>query len=558
MPMVIDDDLHAMSDDVCNAETRAVLGKLLKSSLAELTEEARADGHACAVGTQSELLLASLQNGTKFPLLVDDPVPASTAYPLACKPLPASVWQSESLAQYRSQCERAQRESHDAFVAAYTEVLSELGIIISEALVVQQQLRGPLCAANHQALLDQAMLKCESLSSSARPGDPPCVGRRSRPARAGLVLETVPVKDEFEHADYDVPEIAVPSHTTNVAETTIADILAEQAAKRNRKDLEEWERARRLASWTGLSCTVDENEAAVTSRIRQKADEIGISTAITPEDAQDIFAAIGRGIELPWMTFHRNPYCWHELLNYLGIDPLARGFLYGLANINAVGWQEAGFILLKCVDEETIAESAWLDNLTYHQVTSSHQGLRTPSKRVMSYAKNAMAHHSLTAQHPMWQLLHASIAGNELVRTAWNQETRSPQSPMNQPQYLADPGIIYRSLAGRMGLVEWPPCRQIPGAGWEPFKGGPRHYAMDLLKRLPSQHWAAHEDSHSGKAKGKGASRPSTEHDPGGWGSHASGSSGSASHWGSQGGHPEGSWNQWPSWASGWDSRHGK
>ena len=180
-------------------------------------------------------------------------------------------------------------------------------------------------------------------------------------------------------------------------------------------------------------------------------------------------------------------------------------FLYGLANINAIGWQEAVFVLLKCVDERTIETGAWNSNVKYHQTESKEKGLRTSSKRVMAYAKIAMACHCLTSEHPKWNWDWGGPlwGGKPSVRTPWNQNTAGRAPPMNQPQYLADPGIIYRSLAGGKGILRWPPSKDVPGAAWEPFKGGPRQYALDLLGRLTTVAWYEYDDG-KGKGKGKG------------------------------------------------------
>ena len=172
------------------------------------------------------------------------------------------------------------------------------------------------------------------------------------------------------------------------------------------------------------------------------------------------------------MTFHRNPYCWHGLMNYLQVDPLARGFLYGLANINAVGWQEATFVLLKLIDEKAIAEACRQENRGYYQKSNDRQGARTPSKRAMCYVKKAMDNHSITRNYPLWDQSNQ----HDWVMTAWNQRL-AYGATMNQPEYLADPTIVYRSLAGGKGIITWPPSCLIPGAAYEPFRGGPRDHA---------------------------------------------------------------------------------
>ena len=108
------------------------------------------------------------------------------------------------------------------------------------------------------------------------------------------------------------------------------------------------------------------NEAAIAERLRHAAAWEEISTELLPEEVSDIFANVGRREYVSLMTFHRNPYCWHELMNYLQVDPLARGYLYGLANINAVGWQEATLVLLKLIDEKTIVEAGQQENKEYY------------------------------------------------------------------------------------------------------------------------------------------------------------------------------------------------
>ena len=198
------------------------------------------------------------------------------------------------------------------------------------------------------------------------------------------------------------------------------------------------------------------------------------------------------------MTFHRNPYCWHELLNYLQVDPFARGQLYGLANINAVGWQEATFVLLKLIDEKTIEEACAQERKKYHDKENEDEGVRTPSKRAFAYVKTAMASHSVMQSHPHWDRY---APHTSLVRTPWSQ---SLLGPMNQPAFLADPVAIYRSLAGGKGIVTWPPSWLIPGAGYEPYRVGPRQHALGLL--VPTRHWAPYDDGDS-KGKGKGQNR---------------------------------------------------
>ena len=458
-------------------------------------DEARSEGHAHAICTQSVLLLDSFQAGTEFVATAQQQEPAVTSLPLVCRPVDAKVWEPELLAKRRFQYECAQRESMAAFVAAYYATARELATHIANA-VDEQRLTRQLTAWDHPDIMERAIVKCKTISSPTRSlgfdtnaRDQPCVAGSSRAARTGVALVDGSVKSDGSASDCDKVADPVTVRIEAVAHMTIAEALAEADAIRQKRDKDEWQRANLLSSSTEPSCTVDEHEAAIASLIREKASERGIMTELTPSEVDDIFASVGRSPDLPWMTFHRNPYCWHEMLNYLGVDPLARGFLYGLANMNAVGWQEATFVLLKCVDEKTIEESTVQDSLTFYQTSSLHKGTRTASKRVMSYTKNAMAHHSITVDHPMWRLHTATIAGSERVRTAWNQNT-TRGSTMNQPQYLADPAIIYRSLAGRRGLVEWPPWHDIPGAGWEPYKGGPRHYAIDLLARLPNKHWA--------------------------------------------------------------------
>ena len=84
--------------------------------------------------------------------------------------------------------------------------------------------------------------------------------------------------------------------------------------------------------------------------------------------------------------------------------------------------------------------------------------------------------------------------------TAWNQNVGLGQSdddkkhmPLNQPQYLADAGIIYRSLAGDMGVVLNPPVREIPGAAFECL-GGPRSFASTELQAfMQESSWDADE-----------------------------------------------------------------
>ena len=150
---------------------------------------------------------------------------------------------------------------------------------------------------------------------------------------------------------------------------------------------------------------------------------------LLPEEVSDVFAAVGRCQSFSWMTFHRNPYCWHGLMNYLQVDPLARGFLYGLANINAVGWQEATFVLLKLIDEKAIAEACRQENRGYYQKSNDRQGARTPSKRAMCYVKKAMDNHSITRNCPVWD------QSNQLdwVMTAWHQRLAFGAT-MNQPE----------------------------------------------------------------------------------------------------------------------------
>ena len=144
---------------------------------------------------------------------------------------------------------------------------------------------------------------------------------------------------------------------------------------------DKWNKACRLCL-TRLPGSLADFEATQAASMRQKAADRGLSTKMLGAE----WEAIARHMSKPetsWATFHRNPYCWHELLNYLDVDNVARGWLYGLANLNATGWQKSSFVLLKLIDVKREEEEATRDGSALWQRWPRNQEVRTPSKRVI-------------------------------------------------------------------------------------------------------------------------------------------------------------------------------
>ena len=142
-----------------------------------------------------------------------------------------------------------------------------------------------------------------------------------------------------------------------------------------------WRLAHKLSSGTEPNVAFGSSgiEAAIAIDVRRAAEFSEATTDLLASEVADIFERAGRVQVHSWMTFHRKPYCWHELLNYLQVDPFAQGQLYGLANINAVGWQEASFVLRKLIDEKTIEEACAQERKKYHDKENEDEGVRTPS-----------------------------------------------------------------------------------------------------------------------------------------------------------------------------------
>ena len=151
-------------------------------------------------------------------------------------------------------------------------------------------------------------------------------------------------------------------------------------------------------------------------------------------------------------------------------------------------------MLIKLVDDCRNLVDTAAGRRKPRECTRGCGAVRTPSKRVMQHVKNAMLHRTMTIEHPAsssWD--RSSVNGARGFATAWTQRpcSSSASAQLNQPDYLADPGIIYRSLAGGMGIVRQPPWQSIPGAAYE-CKGGPKcHATTELLRFLRECQWDA-------------------------------------------------------------------
>ena len=167
-------------------------------------------------------------------------------------------------------------------------------------------------------------------------------------------------------------------------------------------------------------------------------------------------------------------------------------------------------MLLKLVDVRRSQEDTAAGRCRPREQTRGCGEVRTASKRVMEYVKHAILHHTMTIEHPAFSSWDRSnVHGARRFATAWNQKPRSRSdiAQLTQPEYLADPGIIYRSLAGGMGIARQPPWQWIPGAAYE-CKGGPKnHAATELLRFLHECPWDADVFSSS---KGRVAAQQKT------------------------------------------------
>ena len=297
--------------DVCTAAETAVFQKLVTESSAQLLSEAKEAGHATAVQLQSEALLASITDNKEFRLCITPQQPPDSAYPTQRQHLSAcalaSLDKQRDLFQSRQRLEDAHRDSARAFIEAYSATLAEMSFHIVEGMAMFKP-----TLENDGKLIHYAAQRC-TFRDSETMGAP---AQAQRPAaRAvvepkGLPLVEVPaiVKREMSPADFDA------SHDYD-AEITLADIFEQGKASRRTQEEHGWRLAHSLSLGIEPGVTPASNEAAIAARLRQAAEWAEISTELLPEEVSAIFAEVGRCQSFSWMTFHRNPYCWHGLMN---------------------------------------------------------------------------------------------------------------------------------------------------------------------------------------------------------------------------------------------------
>ena len=152
-----------------------------------------------------------------------------------------------------------------------------------------------------------------------------------------------------------------------------------------------------------------------------------------------------------WTQLHRNPLLWQATLTMLGADRLACAWLWGLANLNSIGWEQASVILLECIHERKLPG--------YVGKTIEKERQRHMSKFLTARCKEAMKTHNVTHGHP----LYAKKIYTELVkqgvseRTAWYKAAEGValgEVDAGLPHWQADVQAVTRCMCVPTGLVD--------------------------------------------------------------------------------------------------------